>query len=225
MKARRFSARHGDSMYAESVLIADPDPSLWQELSPSLFSWLPNKQVDFCTTRDDALDRVADPSCDMVISSARFAASQDFFLLKSLKCLSVPLVITTGRSTVSSSRLALQEGAFGVIRLPLDAKLASQTVILAIWVSDILRRITAYRDRLQHLHAHFGECPQDPELEALIVQCNAVFETTYDTCQKTITSIEKSVLHLIRTAIALGTEARVHAYAQLRELEAAKNMG
>jgi len=56
-------------MDAQSVLIADPDPALWQELSPALCSWLPNKRLDCCTTHREALDRVVDPLYDVVISS------------------------------------------------------------------------------------------------------------------------------------------------------------
>ena len=209
-------------MHGQSLLVADPNPDLWRELSPPLFTWLPNKRLDFCTTYDEALDRVADPSYDVVISSTTFAESDNFFLLKSLTRLSVPLIITTARSTIASSRRALKEGAFGVIRLPVDAKLAPQTVVLATWLSDILRRITDYRDNLQDHRARLERCPQDFELEALIERCNVIFETTHDACQKTIRNLEKSVQHLVRTAVALESEARVHAYAQLCELEVGK---
>jgi DNA-binding NarL/FixJ family response regulator len=166
-------------MDAQSILIADPDPALWHELSPPLGSWLPNKRLDFCTTRREALDRVVDPFYDVVISSASFAEAHNFCLVKSLKCLSVPLIITTMRSTVSSSRRALKEGAFGLICSPVDAKLAPQTVVLATWVSDILRRITAYRESMHSYRAHLDRFPPDAELETLLERCNVIFETTY----------------------------------------------
>lgn len=218
------SSHHGDSMDAQSVLIADPDPALWQELCPALYSWLPNKRLDCCTTHREALDRVVDPLYDVVISSASFAESENFFLLKSLRYLSVPLIISTMRSTVTSSRRALKEGAFGIIRSPVDAKLAPQTVVLATWFCDILRQITAYRDSMRYYCARLEEFPPDTELEVLIARCNVIFETTRDSCQRTIRNLENSMQHLIRSAIALESEARVHAYAQLCELDAANVM-
>jgi CheY-like chemotaxis protein len=212
-------------MYAQSALIAEPDVAVWQELSPTLSTWLPDKRFDFCTTPHEALDRVADPAYDLVISSARLAESENFFLVKGLKCLSVPLVLTSGRSTVASSRRALEVGAFGLIRLPLDPKQAVQTILLATWVSDIFRRITAHRDSLTYYRVCLDGCPADPELEEIIERCDVVFETTYDTCKNTIMKIEKGVQHLARTAIALETEARLLAQAQLRELEVRRAWG
>jgi len=206
-------------MYAQSVLVVEPNLAVWQELSPTLSNWLPDKQFDLCITPDEALDRVADPAYDLVISSARFAESENFFLLNALKCLSVPLVITSARSMIASSRRALAVGAFGLIRLPVDPKQAVQTILLATWVSDILRRITAYRDSLTYHRVCLDECPADPELEELVGRCNVVFETNHDTCRHTIMKIEKSVQHLARTAVALEREARLHAQTQLCELE------
>ena len=205
-------------MYAQSVLIAEPTLVVWHELAPTLSNWLPNTQVRFCTTADEALDRVADPVYDLVISSARFTESENYFLLNGLKCLSVPLVITSARCTIASSRRALAEGAFGLIRLPVDPKQAMQTIILATWVSDILRRISAYRESLTKYRVR-DECPADQELEELMERCNVVLETNHETCETTIMKIEKSVQQLARTAAALKSEARLHAQTQLRELE------
>jgi hypothetical protein len=61
-------------------------------------------------------------------------------------------------------------------------------------------------------------------LETLLERCNVIFETTYDSCQKTIRNLENSVQHLVRTVVALESEARVHAYAQLCELDAARTI-
>lgn len=213
---------NGDHMHAQSVLIAEPTLAVWQEVSPTLKYWLPDTQFDFCTTANEALNRVADPAYDLVISSAHFAECENFFLLNSLKCLSVPLVITSARSTIALSRRALEMGAFGLIRLPVDPKQAMQTILLATWVSDILRRIAAYRDSLTCYRVRLAACPADPELEELMVRCNVVFETTYDNCKQTMTKLEKSVQHLARTAVALEREARLHAQTQLGELEVAR---
>ena len=211
-------------MNAQSLLIADTGPAAWQELSPALTTWLPKHRIDYCSSHQEVLDRAADPSYDVVIAGVQFVELQDFFLLKSLKCLSVPLVITTVRTTVSLSRRALAYGAFGVVRLPVDFTLALQTVILATWVSDILRRITSYRSSLKYYRMRLDGCRPDAELEDLMARCNVVFETTHETCEKTIVRMERSMQQLVRTAVSMETESRLNAYVQLREFEATKAM-
>src|SRR5262249_28475602 len=151
-RGRRPSAHHGGSMDAQSVLIADPNPALWQELSHALSLWLPDGQFGCCATRDEALDRVVNPAYfyDVVISIAGFAESEHGFLLNGLKCLSVPLVFTTGVSTLAASRRLLEAGAFGLIRLPVDAKRAAKTLFMATRLKDVRRRTTLYHDLVKN---------------------------------------------------------------------------
>jgi DNA-binding NtrC family response regulator len=213
-------------MYAQSVLIADPDKSSWHDLPRALSSWLPEKQFGFCTRRDEALDQVANPASlfDLVISSVGFAELDNFFLLNGLKCLSVPLVITTGASTLAASRRALGMGAFGIIPLPVDGKLAAKTLTLATGLTDIHRRTAVYHDLLKTYHERLDACPRDPELEEVLRTCEVVLESTYDMWRDTISHMEQSVRRLAYAAVNLEDEARFQAYAQLRELEFTKAM-
>jgi hypothetical protein len=213
-------------MYAQSILIADPDKSSWHELPRALSSWLPEKQFGFCTRRDEALDRVADPAYlfDVVISSAGFAESENCFLLNGLKCLSMPLVITAESSTLEACRRVLGMGAFGLICLPVDGKLAAQTLTLAIGLKDIHRRTTVYQDLLKNYRERLDACPRDPELEEVLRGCEVVLESTYDMWRETIIHMEQSILRLAHTAVALEDDARFQAYAQLRALEFTKAM-
>jgi hypothetical protein len=226
MEARRFSATTGDSMYAQSVLIADPNPTVWQELSQTLSRWPPQKLFGFCTSRDEALDRVDHPGFryDVVISTDAFAESENCFLLNGLKCLSVPLIITGGVTTLTSTRRVLDGGAFGLIRLPVDGKRASQTLLWATELKEILRRATVYRDMLEDYHERLESCPQDVQLQEVLLRSHVVFESTYDRWKETIVHIEQSVKRLDRAAAVLEDEARVQAYLQLYELEATKKM-
>jgi len=223
-EAHRFSAGYGDSMYAQSVLIADPDKRSWHELPRALSGWLPEKQFSFCTRRDEALDRVADPAYlfDVVISSAGFAESEHFLLLNGLKCLSVPLVITSGIATLAACRRVLGMGAFGFIRLPVDGKRAAETLKLAAGLTDIYRRTTVYHDLLRNYRERLDACPQDPELEEVLRSCEVVLESTYDVWRDTILHMEQSLRRLALAAVALQDEARINAFAQLIELEAGK---
>lgn len=225
-EARQFSAHHGDSMYAQSVLIADPNPAVWQELCHTLSSWLPEKQFGLCTRRDEVLDRLDKPPYpyDVVISSTEFAESENCFLLNGLKCLSVPLVITASTSTLPSCRRVLKEGAFGVIRLPVDGKRASQVLSWATGMKDILRRATVYRDMLKNYHERLDACQLDPELEEILRGCHVTFESTDDMWKETIAHIEQSIQRLDRAAVVLEDEARLQAYVQLCELEVTQAM-
>ena len=211
-------------MYAQSVLIADPDKRSWHELPRALSDWLPEKQFSFCTRRDEALDRVANPAYlfDAVISSAGFAESEHFFLLNGLKCLSVPLVITSDTSTLAACRRVLGMGAFGLIRLPVDGKQAADTLMLATGLTDIYRRTTVYHDLLHRYRERLDTCPQDPELAEVLRTCEVVLESTYDMWRDTILHMEQSVRRLALGAVALQDEARIKAYAQLLELELKK---
>jgi DNA-binding NtrC family response regulator len=213
-------------MYAQSVLIADPNPAVWQELCHTLSSWLPEKQFGFCRRPNEVFDRVDKPSYpyDVVISSAGFAESENCLLLNGLKCLSVPLVITAGLSTLASSRRVLKEGAFGVIRLPVDGKRASQVLSWATGLKDILRRTTVYRDMLKDYHERLDACQQDVELEEVLRRCHVNFESTYDRWKETVAHIEQSVQRLERAAVVLEDEARLQAYVLLCELEVTKAM-
>ena len=213
-------------MYAESVLIADPDKRSWRELPRALSSWLPDKQYSFCTRHDEALDRVANPAYlfDVVISSAGFAESENCFLLNRLKCLSMPLVITAETSTLPACRRVLGMGAFGLISLPVDGKLAAQTLMLATGLKDIHRRTTVYHDLLKNYRERLAACPRDLELEEVLRGCEVVLESTYDMWKETIVHMEQSILRLARAAVVLEDDARYHAYAQLRALEFTKAM-
>ena len=208
-------------MYAQSVLIADPDKRSWQELPRALSRWLPEKQFSFCTRREEALARVANPGYlfDAVISSAGFAESEHFFLLNGLKCLSVPLVITSGTSTLATCRRVLGMGAFGLIRLPVDGKRAAETLTLATGLMDNYRRTTVYHDLLQNYRERLDACPQDHEFEDVLRSCEVVLESTYDRWRESIIDMEHSIRRLALGAVGLQDEARVKAYAQLLELE------
>ena len=211
-------------MHAQSLLIADPDKRSWHELPRALSGWLPEKQFSFCTRRDEALDRVANPGYlfDAVISSAGFAESEHFFLLNGLKCLSVPLVITSGPSTLAACRRVLGMGAFGLIVVPVDGKQAADTLKLATGLTDIYRRTTVYHDLLQKYRERRDTCPQDSELEEVLRSCEVVLEKTYDAWRESILHMEQSVRRLALGAVALQDEARIKAYAQLIELEIRK---
>ena len=207
-------------MYAQSVLIADPDQRSWDELPRAVSRWLPEKQFSFCTRRDEALDRVANPDylCDVVVSSAGFAESEHCFLLNGLKCLSVPLVITAGTSTLAASRRVLGMGAFGLIRLPVDGQRAAATLTLATQVMDIRRRTSVYHDLLSGYRERLDACPQDPELEDVLQACQVALENTYEMWSSTITHLEQSLRRLAYGVLALQEQARLQAYAQLLEL-------
>src|SRR5689334_10106242 len=185
-------------MYAQSVLIADPNPAVWQELSQTLSRWPPHKQFGFCTSCEEALDRVDNPASPygVVISSAGFAESQNCFLLTGLKCLSVPLVITGGVDTLTSSRRVLNHGAFGLIRLPIDGNRASHTLLWATELKEILSRATAYRDMLRNYPGRLDGCPQDPQLAEVLLRSHVIFERTCDLWKETIIHIEQSVQRL-----------------------------
>jgi len=190
-------------MYAQSVLIADPNPVIWQELSQTLSRCAPQRQFGFCASSDEALDRVDHPASryDVVICSAGFAEAEDCFLLNGLKCLSMPLVITGGATTLASTRRVLQGGAFGLIRLPVDDHRASHTLLWASELKKILRRATAYRDMLNNYAERLHDCRRDHQLEEVLLRSCAVFESTYDTWKETIAHIEQSVERLERAAI------------------------
>jgi len=208
-------------MFPHSVLIADPDQRSWHELPRALSRWLPAKQFGYCAGRDEALDRVANPTSffDVVISSPAFAESENFFLLNGLKCLSVPLVVTAGSSTQAASRRVLEMGAFGLIRLPVDGKRAATTLTLATGLKNIHRRTTVYYDLLRTYRERLDACARDPELEEVLRSCQVAFESTYGRWKDSMTHIEQSLRRLALAAVDLQDEARYQAYAQLCELE------
>lgn len=211
-------------MYAQSVLIADSDTRSWHDLPRALSNWRPENQFSFCKRRDEALDQVADPASlfDVVISSAGFAESEHFFLLNGLKCLSVPLVIIGGTSTIAATRRVLAMGAFGLIRLPVDGKRAATTLSLASQVTDIQRRTTVYQDLLNSYRERLAACPRDPELEDVLQTCQVALEHTYDMWKSTILHLEQSLRRLAYGVVALQEQARIQAYAQLLELAVTK---
>ena len=90
-------------MYAQSVLIADPNPAVWQALSQTLSRGAPHRQFGFCASSDEALDRIDHPASryDVVISSAGFAEAEKCFLLNGVKGLCRPLVITGQAATLA----------------------------------------------------------------------------------------------------------------------------
>ncbi len=208
-------------MQPQSVLIADSDTRSWHELPRALSDWLPEERFGFCAQREEALDRVANPAylCDVVVSSAGFAESENCFLLNGLKCLSVPLVITAGASTLAASRRIMGMGAFGLIGLPVDGRRAAKTLMMARGVKDIQRRTIVYHDLLKGYRERLDECPRDIELDDVLQRCMVVVESTYDMWRETITQIEQSVRNLAFAAVALQDEARYQAYAQLCEIE------
>ncbi|HEU4684346.1 MAG TPA: hypothetical protein VFS39_07580 [Nitrospira sp.] len=208
-------------MDAQSVLIADLDMAVWHELPRTLAGRLPVDRFDYCSSREDALDRIEDPAYTFVISGALFAAREDFVFLDRLNQLSVPLVVAARPSTVAASRRALERGALDLITLPIEPNEAFQTIRLATWISDILHQISAAQEKVKQYDQRLSFCPPDPELEALLFRCDVVLETSRDACRETALHIRQSVEHLAKAVIALQREARTHAFAQLRRLEAA----
>jgi len=156
------------------ILIAENNTSTAESLIHSIQDSRLDVEYDVCTSYNSAVIQLfrSPPPYKHVISSVHLAEIDDFLLLKHNRLLQpdVPFVITAGAETIEPSRRALDEGAFDLIAMPLEAEQTVETIRLALWHGE-LKALFASKERMlekyrQHI-AHQARQRASERLDAL----------------------------------------------------------
>jgi CheY-like chemotaxis protein len=140
----------------------------------SLIQTFGDRRLDFdydvCTSHNQAVVKLfrSPPPYHLIISSVRLAEVDDFFLLKHNRQVQpfVPFVITAGALEISSSRQALEKGAFDLLLTPLEHEHTVSTIRLGLWHNKI-KALIASRDKvIERYEQHLANYPGNRSGEA-----------------------------------------------------------
>lgn len=134
------------------------------------------------------------PPYHLIISSARFAEVDDFFLLKHNRHLQpfVPFVITAGASEINSSRRALEKGAFDLLLTPLEHEQTVSTIRLGLWHNKVKALIAARDKVIERYQQHLDNYPGNRSGEAFR-KILTLMEESISSHERTIERVEASI--------------------------------
>jgi CheY-like chemotaxis protein len=203
------------------ILIAENHFSTVESLIQTFGDRRLDVTYDVCTSHDHAVVKLfrSPPPYQLIISSVRLAAIDDFFLLKHNQNLQsfVPFVVTSEPSEIESSRRALEKGAFDFILTPPEHEQTVSTIRLALWCSKF-KAIIASRDKaLERYRQHIDNYPGNRSGEAFQTILT-LLEQTVSAHKRTIHRIEASMKCLADLAEKVEHQARERALQRLNAL-------
>jgi DNA-binding NtrC family response regulator len=206
------------STVSPRILIAENNVATVKSLIGTFRDRRLHVEYDVCTSHDHVVLKLfrSPPPYQLVISNARLAQVDDFFLLKHNKNHQpfVPFVITSGASDTESSRRALQEGAFDLIPTPPHHEQTVNTIRLALWHNKLKVLIASRDEALDRYHQHIADYPGNRTSEAFQIILTSI-EQTLSAYERTIRGMEGSVNCLTDLAEDVKKHARETALRRL----------
>ena len=203
------------------LLIAEKNFSTTESLMRTIGDNRLDVDFDVCTSYDHVVLKLfhSPPPYQLVISSARLAEVNDFFLLQHNRNLQpfVPFVITSGASDTKSSRRALEKGAFDLIPTPLEHEQTVNTIRLALWHNKLNVLLTSRDEALERYHQHIADYPGNRTGQAFRTILTSI-EDTVSAYERTIRGMEGSIKCLTHLAEDVKKQARETALRRLDPL-------
>lgn len=151
-------------METASILLADPDPALSENLSFFISSDLPRIDLTVCTSTQQITERLSRSKYSTVIASSDLIQDKSSILhhLKRTRHVLVPFILTTGHLFCEPARHALLHlGAFDVIAKPVHPTEALESIRLALWQAQFLRLLTQRERIVFQFECHLAAYPEE----------------------------------------------------------------
>ncbi|MGC4099409.1 MAG: hypothetical protein QM706_20080 [Nitrospira sp.] len=151
-------------MDVDSILLADPDSALLDNLSFFISSDLPGIELTVCTSAQQTVMQLSCSTYSTVIVASCLIQEEASILLhhRWKRHALVPLILTAGREDLEPAHDALlHEGAFDVIVKPIDPINASASIRVALWQAQFLRLLTQRARVLSQIQNHLSAFPHE----------------------------------------------------------------
>jgi DNA-binding response OmpR family regulator len=149
-------------METDSILIADPDAALLDNLSFFISSDLPGVELTGCTSVQQTVEQLSRCNYSTVIAAARLIQDNASSILhqKWKRHALVPFILTGGREDCESARVDLRHrGVFDVIAKPVDPTEALASIRLALWQARFLRLLIQPDCEVSQFQRHLAAYP------------------------------------------------------------------
>lgn len=146
-------------MESGSILLADTDPSLLEELGRLIFRTFPGIELTVCLSARQTAAKLSRFKYSTVIVASRLIQEEHSVLLqeKWKRHVLVPLVITAGQGDCELARDALLDyGAFDIIARPVQPTEALRSLQLALWQERFLGLVTQRERVLSEFECHLA---------------------------------------------------------------------
>lgn len=151
-------------MAIDSILLADPDSALLDNLSFFIASDLPLVELSICTSAQQTVEQLSCSTYSTVIVASSLIQEESSILLyhRWKRHALVPLILTAGREEHKPAHDALlHEGAFDVMTKPIDPINASASIRVALWQAQFLRLLTQHEHVLSQIQNHLTAFPHE----------------------------------------------------------------
>ena len=152
-------------METDSILIADPDPALLQNLSCIISSDLPGVALTVCRSAQQAVEKLSFFHYSTVIAASRLIQKGTSSLLqhKRTRQALVPLVLTVDHEDHGPARAALlHREAFDIIAKPFDPLEVLTSIQTALWQFRFLGLLTQRERVVSQFQQLIAEYPGVP---------------------------------------------------------------
>ena len=151
-------------METDSILIAETDPALLEDLRSFISSDLPWIELTVCTSLQQTVEQLSRSHYSTMIAASQMIQEEasGILLQKRKRHPLVPLVLTAGHVDREAAHDALlHREAFDIIRKPVDLTEALASIRVALWQARFLRLLTQRERRVCQFQGHLRAYPEE----------------------------------------------------------------
>jgi DNA-binding response OmpR family regulator len=151
-------------METDSILIAETDPALLEDLRFFISSDLPWIELTVCTSLQQTVEQLSRSHYSTMIAASQMIQEEasGILLQKRKRHPLVPLVLTAGHVDREAAHDALlHRGAFDIITKPVDLTEALASIRVALWQARFLRLLTQRERRVCQFQGHLAVYPEE----------------------------------------------------------------
>ena len=161
---RFLISRHRDRHGNHSILIAETDPALLEDLRSFISSDLPWIELTVCTSLQQTVEQLSRSHYSTMIAASQMIQEEasSILLQKRKRHPLVPLVLTAGHMDREAAHDALlHREAFDIITKPVDLTEALASIRVALWQARFLRLLTQRERRVCQFQGHLAAYPEE----------------------------------------------------------------
>ena len=151
-------------METDSILIAETDPALLENLRFFISSDMPWIELTVCTSPQQAVEQLSRSHYSTMIAASQMIQEEasSILLQKRKRHPLVPLVLTAGHMDREAAHDALlHREAFDIITKPVDLTEALASIRVALWQARFLRLLTQRERRVCQFQGHLAAYPEE----------------------------------------------------------------
>ncbi len=184
-------------METSSILLAETNPVVLQDLPGLITHALPGVELTVCTSAPQAEQLVSRPNRSysaFVVASRLLRDNPSLLRHKQTRFPLVPLIVTIGQADlVPAEEKLLLSQVFDVIIEPVDPEEAVSTLRIAFWQQRFLQLLTQ-RDRVwAQFKCHIERYPEEREIHGMIKRVLARLEETLALVEESVKLIDPGI--------------------------------